>query len=151
MNVALVFAGGTGQRMQTKNLPKQFLKLHGKPIIIYTLEQFENHPDIDAIVLVCIESWHDYMKKLLKTFGITKVVEVLSGGVSGQDSIFNGVKRAHELYGDDAILLIHDGVRPLIDQETITENLICVKENGSAITVSLRLKQLQLLAKNKAL
>ena len=151
MNVALVFAGGTGQRMQTKNLPKQFLKLHGKPIIIYTLEQFENHPDIDAIVLVCIESWHDYMKKLLKTFGITKVVEVLSGGVSGQDSIFNGVKRAHELYGDDAILLIHDGVRPLIDQETITENLICVKENGSAITVSPAIETITVIGEEQGL
>lgn len=68
MNTAVIFAGGTGKRMNTKSLPKQFLEVHGKPVIIYTLEQFENHPDIDRIVLVCLESWIDYAKKLLTKF-----------------------------------------------------------------------------------
>lgn len=136
MNIALVFAGGTGQRMNTKNLPKQFLKLHGKPIIIYTLEHFENHPDIDAIILVCVDGWHDYMKKLLKTFSITKVADVISGGPTGQDSIYNAVMRAKELYPDDSVVLMHDGVRPLIDEEVITKNIESVKKYGSSVTVS---------------
>ena len=136
MNIALVFAGGTGQRMNTKNLPKQFLKLHGKPIIIYTLEHFENHPDIDGIVLVCVDGWHDYMKKLLKAFQITKVVDVISGGRTGQDSIYNAVMRAKELYPDDSVVLMHDGVRPLIDEKLITDNIESVKKYGSAVTVS---------------
>lgn len=90
MNTAVIFAGGTGKRMNTKSLPKQFLEVHGKPVIIYTLEQFENHPDIDRIVLVCLESWIDYAKKLLTKFQITKVTEVVPGGATGQESIFTG-------------------------------------------------------------
>lgn len=136
MNIALIFAGGTGQRMNTKKLPKQFLELHNKPIIIYTIEQFENHPEIDGIVVVCLDGWHDYLRKLLRKFDITKVKAIVSGGETGQDSIFNGVEKINELYSEDSIVLIHDGVRPLIDAELISHNIKSVKKYGSAITVS---------------
>lgn len=134
-NIAIVFAGGTGQRMNTKTRPKQFLELHGKPIIIYTLEQFENHPEIDGIVVVCLESWIPFLKKLLKRFDISKVADVVPGGDSGQASIRHGVYRAAELYEEGSIVLVHDGVRPLIDEATITACIDQTCKTGSAITV----------------
>lgn len=123
--------------MNTKAVPKQFLELHGKPVIIYTLEQFENHPEIDQIILVCLSSWIDYAKKLLRKFQITKVTSVVPGGLSGQESIFHGIDTAYRQSQDKKdIVLIHDGVRPMINQETITKCLSCVKKNGNAITTT---------------
>ncbi len=136
MNIALIFAGGTGQRMNTRSVPKQFLKLHGKPLIIYTLEQFENHPDIDGIVISCLESHMGYMRSLVEKYSITKVGNVVPGGETGQESIYHGLLAARELYPEDSIILVHDGVRPLIDEETITKNIESVKLNGNAITVT---------------
>jgi 2-C-methyl-D-erythritol 4-phosphate cytidylyltransferase len=133
-NVALVFAGGTGQRMSTKTRPKQFLELHGKPIIIYTLEQFENHPEVDGIIVVCLESWIPFLQKLLKKFDITKVKAVIPGGANGQGSIRNGVYKASELYSADATVLVHDGVRPLVDASTISACIKTTQERGNAIT-----------------
>lgn len=135
MNIAVIFAGGIGQRMRTTNRPKQFLEMHKKPIIIYTLEHFENHADIDAVVVSCVEEWIPYMKELIDKFGITKVKRVVKGGETGQMSIYNGLVAAKELAENEkSIVLIHDGVRPLIDQKVISDNLYSVKENGSAIT-----------------
>lgn len=136
MNIAVIFAGGTGQRMNTASRPKQFLELHGKPILIYTLELFQNHPLIDGIVLVCLEGWIGYAKELLTKFHITKVSEIVPGGVNGQDSIFKGLACSYKHYPADSIVLIHDGVRPLINEETITNAIETVKRNGNAITVS---------------
>ena len=138
MNIAVIFAGGSGSRMNTKSRPKQFLELNGKPIIIYTIELFDNHPDIDGIVVVCLESWIPFLHKMLKKFEISKVVSVISGGVSGQDSIYKGLCAAEEYVNqkndENTIVLIHDGVRPLITEDTITDNIIKVKECGSCIT-----------------
>lgn len=136
MNIAVIFAGGTGQRMNTKTKPKQFLELHGKPILVYTIEQFQQHKEIDGIVLVSLASWLDYCSELVEKFHLTKVKAIVSGGASGQQSIFNGLCKAGELFPDDSIVLIHDGVRPLIDELTITKAIECVKKNGSAITVT---------------
>ena len=135
MNIAIIFAGGTGQRMNTKTLPKQFLELHGKPIIIYTLEHFENHEDIDSIIVVCVESWISYCMNLIEKFHLTKVKAVIPGGDTGLLSRFNGVKKAAELFPADTICLLHDGVRPLINHEIITKNIESVLEHGSAVTV----------------
>lgn len=135
MNIALIFAGGTGQRMNTKTKPKQFLELHGKPIIVHTIEQFENHPLIDGIVVVCLESWIPVLNKLLKKNGIEKVSSVVPGGDTGQGSIRNGIYEAARLYPDDSVILIHDGVRPLIDEDTITSCINSVYDHGNAITV----------------
>lgn len=138
MNIGVIFAGGSGTRMNTKSRPKQFLDLNGKPIIIYTIELFDNHPDIDGIIVVCLESWIPFLQKMLKKFEITNVVRVIPGGVSGQDSIFKGLcaaeEYAREQNDEKAIVLIHDGVRPLITEDTITDNIAKVKECGSCIT-----------------
>ena len=134
MNIALIFAGGSGTRMNSRSKPKQFLELNGKPIIIYTLELFENHIDIDGIIISCVDGWIDYLKKMLVKFDITKVKEIVPGGLSGQESIYNGLKSASEYYPLDIVILIHDGVRPLIDDVTISDNINTVKEKGSCIT-----------------
>lgn len=136
MNVAVIFAGGTGQRMNSKTKPKQFLELHGKPILVYTLEQFQQHKDIDAIVLVSIESWKTYCKELIDKYHLTKVVAVVSGGTTGQESIYKGLIKVEELYSKDSIVLIHDGVRPLVDEDTLSKAVVCTLKHGSAITVS---------------
>ena len=136
MNIALIFAGGTGQRMNTRAIPKQFLQLYGKPIIIYTLEQFSCHPEIDGIGVVCLEGWQDYLVSSIQKFGIEKVSFIVPGGKTGQESIFQGVQKLTELYPEDTIVLVHDGVRPMIDADTIHANICCVQEYGSAITVS---------------
>ena len=135
-NAAVIFAGGTGQRMNTRTVPKQFLELHGKPIIIYTLEAFERHDEIDGIVVVMIESWIDHTRDLVRRYGLKKVKKIVPGGASGQESIYNGIRAAADLYDPDDIVLIHDGVRPLIDGETITANIRCVEKFGTAITVT---------------
>ena len=135
MNIALIFAGGTGQRMNSNSKPKQFLDLYGKPILIYTLEQFQKSKDIDSIVLVCLESWIDYAKELIDKYQITKISSIVSGGKTGQESIYKGLL---EVYKQDknSIVLIHDGVRPLIDDKTISAVISSTKLNGNGITVS---------------
>ena len=144
-NVAVIFAGGTGQRMNTKTKPKQFLELHGKPILIYTLEQFQQCKVIDGIVLVMLESWMPYAEELMDRYRITKVKAVIPGGDSGQASIFNGIAKAAELYPEESVVLIHDGVRPLIDVQTIEECVACAEKNGNAITVSPAIETIALL------
>lgn len=136
MNIAVIFAGGSGNRMHTKSRPKQFLEYNGKPIIIYTLELFDNHPMIDGIVVVCIESWIPFLKKMLKKFEITKVVRIEKGGTTGQESIYNGLVSAEQYSKDkdDTVVLIHDGVRPLITEDTITDNINICREKGNCIT-----------------
>lgn len=137
MNIAVIFAGGIGSRMHTKSRPKQFLELNGKPVIIYTLELFDNHPQIDSIVVVCVESWIPFLQKMLKKFEINKVAKIVSGGETGQDSICNGLCAAEELAGgkiNETTVLIHDGVRPLITEKTITANIEKVRKCGSCIT-----------------
>ena len=126
--------------MNTVSRPKQFLELNGKPVIIYTLELFDNHPDIDAICVVCIEPWIPFLEKQLKKFEINKVVDVVPGGETGQDSIYNGLCAANRWLTSQgkeengAVVLIHDGVRPLITEQTITDNITIAREHGNCIT-----------------
>ena len=135
MNIAVIFAGGVGSRMHSKDKPKQFLELHDKPIIIHTLEHFEKHSMIDAIVVVCIEGWIPYLNDLLYKYRIDKVKMVVPGGETGQLSIYHGLKAAKEIAQDEkSIVLIHDGVRPLINEKLITDNIQSVIETGSSIT-----------------
>lgn len=135
-NIAVIFAGGIGRRMNQTALPKQFLKLHGKEIIIHTLEHFQNHPEIDGIVIACVEDWVDYMKELLIKYNMNKVGDVVVGGKTGQESIYNGLKRAAELYGEETNVLVHDGVRPLINEKTITNCIDSIEKNGTGITTA---------------
>ncbi|MCQ2101649.1 MAG: 2-C-methyl-D-erythritol 4-phosphate cytidylyltransferase [Fibrobacter sp.] len=137
MNVALIFAGGSGTRMNSKATPKQFLVLSGRAIIIHTLEYFDRNPGIDAICVVCIESWIDRLKILLDKHNIKKVRWIVPGGSSGQESIYNGIKAIHDgNVPDDSVVLVHDGVRPLISDQLITDCIDCAQKNGNAITVA---------------
>ncbi len=137
MNIAVIFAGGVGARMNSKDRPKQFLELYNKPIIIHTLDVFEQSTDIDAIVISCVEEWIPYLEELLYRFRIEKVRKIVPGGATGQLSIFNGLVAAKEVAGDsDAIVLIHDGVRPLINGQVISDNIQSVQKHGSAITTA---------------
>ena len=137
MNIALIFAGGSGKRMNSKGIPKQFLEINGVPIIIRTIEHFENHTQIDGICVVCIEPWINHLKKLLKRYDIQKVIDIVPGGQDGQESIRNGLYAIERRFPTtaDIVVLIHDGVRPLINEQLITDNIACVLENGSAITI----------------
>lgn len=135
MNIAVIFAGGSGVRMNAKDKPKQFLMVHGKPIIVHTIELFEQHEDIDGIIVVCIENWIPYMEEMQYRYRLDKIKKIVPGGETGQMSIYNGLVAAKEQFGEeDNIVLIHDGVRPLIDAKTISDNIATVKEKGSAIT-----------------
>lgn len=136
MVTALIFAGGTGQRMNTRTKPKQFLELHGKPVIIYTIEHFEFHPEVNRIVVVCLESWIGNMKHLIKQYGFEKVSLIVPGSSEGGDkSIFNGLKSMESTSSAEDIVLIHDGVRPLINGDLISANIAKVREQGNAITI----------------
>ena len=135
MNIGVIFAGGVGKRMRTKERPKQFLEIGNKPIIIYTLEFFENNDEIDAVVISCVEEWIPYLKTLLYKYRIEKVKKIVPGGETGQISIYHGLLAAKEIAGNEkTIVLIHDGVRPLINSKLLSDNIACVIENGSAIT-----------------
>ena len=141
MNTAVIFAGGIGSRMHSKDRPKQFLELYNKPIIIYTLEHFEYNPDVDAVVIACVKEWITYLEGLIARFGIKKVKKIVPGGATGQKSIRNGLLAAKEVADeagkrDSTVVLIHDGVRPMINSDLITNCIKSVREFGSAITVS---------------
>lgn len=133
MNIAIIFAGGSGVRMGA-GIPKQFLEINGKPVIVHTLELFETHREIDRIYISMLADYIPYMQRLVKKFGITKVCGIVSGGETGQDSIYNALTLAREENPEDSIVLIHDGVRPWIASETISRNIEGVKKNGNAIT-----------------
>lgn len=134
-NIALIIAGGVGARMG-QDIPKQFINVHDKPVIVYTMESFQNHPDIDAIEVVCLDGWHDVLKAYAKQFGIAKLENVVSGGINGQDSIRNGLYDiASRHTAEDDIVLIHDAIRPMLGAEVITDNIRVCREYGNAITV----------------
>ncbi len=138
MNIGVIFAGGVGSRMHSKDRPKQFLELYNKPIIIHTLEHFEYNSEIDVVVIACVENWIHHLEKLLYKFRIEKVKKIVPGGSTGQLSIYNGLKAAKEIAGNEnSIVLIHDGVRPLINSELLSQNIKSVKEFGSSITAGI--------------
>ena len=136
MNVAIIFAGGTGQRMSSTGVPKQFLLVHQKPIIVHTLEHFQNSPNIDKIIVVSLESGIPQVKSLIVKFGLTKVVSIIAGGKTGQESIFHGLEECRRLCDDDTSVLLHDGVRPIINENMIEDCISCVLHHGNAITVA---------------
>lgn len=149
MNIAVIFAGGVGKRMNSKDRPKQFLLVHGKPIIVHTIELFEYHEQIDGIIVVCVNNWIPYMEEMKYRYRLDKIGKIVPGGETGQLSIYNGLCAAEELYGvKENIVLIHDGVRPLINEKTITDNIESVKANGSAITCKLATETVILVDKD---
>lgn len=134
-NIALIIAGGVGARTH-QDIPKQFINVKNKPVIIYTLEAFQNHPNIDAIEVVCLEGWHDILRAYSKQYGITKLENIVNGGETGQDSIRNGLYDIAERYkDDDDIVLIHDSIRPLVSADIISDNIRVCRKHGNATTV----------------
>ena len=135
MNIAIILAGGVGKRMHAKDKPKQFLMVHGKPIIVHTVEVFQNHSEIDGIIVVCVKDWIDYMEEMKYRYRLDKIGAIVQGGETGQLSIYNGLEAAAQIYGvEKNIVLIHDGVRPLVSKKTISDNIISVKKYGNAVT-----------------
>lgn len=133
-NIAVIIAGGSGQRMN-QEIPKQFININDKPIIIYTLEAFQKHPNINEIGVVCIDGWHEILKAYARQYGITKLKWITAGGENGQASIRNGVSEAEKRYSSNDILLIHDAIRPMVSQEIISDCIIQCERHGSAISV----------------
>lgn len=134
-NVALIIAGGVGARMN-QDIPKQFINVYDKPVIVYTMEAFQKHPSIDAIEVVCLDGWHDVLRAYAKQFGISKLENIVSGGLNGQDSIRNGLYDIYERYNsDDDIVLIHDAIRPMVSADVISDNIRVCRQYGNAITV----------------
>lgn len=135
MNIAMIIAGGVGARMG-QDIPKQFINVYDKPIVIYTMEAFQRHPDIDGIEVVCLDGWHDILRAYAKQFGISKLEGIVSGGKNGQDSIRNGLYDIASRHNDENdIVLIHDAIRPMLSKEVIDDNLKVCREHGNAITV----------------
>jgi len=134
MNIAIIFAGGVGTRMSSKSKPKQFLQVHGKPIIAHTINAFENADVIDGIIVVMVKEGIKYTHQIIQENSFKKVTAVIQGGKTGQQSIYFGLQKAKEIYGDNCLVLIHDGVRPIIDTELIENNIFCAQKNGNAIS-----------------
>lgn len=132
--VGLLIAGGSGNRMH-QDIPKQFITVNERPIIVYTLEVFEKHPEIDAIAVVCLEGWEQVLWAYAKQFNITKLQYVIPGGRNGQDSIRNGVYELEKHFEPEDIVLIHDAIRPMVSAEIISDNIRVAREFGNAVTV----------------
>ncbi len=133
MNIAILIAGGSGKRMG-QDIPKQFINVYDKPVLLYTLESFERHPQIDAIEVVCIDGWHDVLRAYARQFNISKLKWIVSGGASGQESIRNGVYNLEGKVHPEDIIVIHDGIRPLVDASVLTDVLIKAQKYGNAVT-----------------
>lgn len=133
MNIAIIIAGGVGNRMG-QDIPKQFLNVFDKPILIYTLESFERHPKVDAIEVVCIEGWESVVRAYANQFNITKLQWIVKGGNSAQESIRNGVYNLEGKCNADDIIIIHDGIRPLVEPSVLTDVVNKAEEYGNAVT-----------------
>ena len=133
-NIGLIIAGGSGVRMG-QNIPKQFLTVNEKPVIVYTLEAFEKHPEIDSIAVVCISGWEQVLWAYAQQFNISKLQYVIEGGDCGQASIRNGVLELEKHYAPNDIIMIHDAIRPMVSAEIISDCLRITKKYGNATTV----------------
>jgi len=133
MNIAIIIAGGSGHRMG-QDIPKQFINVYDKPVIIYTLEGFQRHPQIDAIEVVCIDGWHEVLWAYAHQFNISKLKWIVSGGNTGQESIRNGVFNLEGKANPDDVIIIHDGIRPLVDESVLTDVILKAQKYGNAVT-----------------
>lgn len=133
MNIAIIIAGGVGNRMG-QSIPKQFINVYDKPIFIYTLEGFERHPMVDAIEVVCIDGWENVVWSYARQYNISKLKWIVKGGASGQESIRNGVYNLEDKCSPDDTIIIHDGIRPLVDAEVLTDVIRKGQQYGAAVT-----------------
>lgn len=135
MNIAVILAGGVGSRVG-ENVPKQFIEICGKPILAYTVEKFQNHPQIDAIEIVCIESYLSYMEEMKQKYGLDKIRWIAKGGASFQESVLNGISNLRDKIQGDDIVLVHFGASPFVGEEIITDAIRVCKEKGNAISTT---------------
>lgn len=135
MNYVIIIAGGVGSRLGAK-VPKQFVEVLGKPVIAYTMEHFQNHPEIDAIELVCVDGFQEHLKDIADKYGITKVLKIVKGGSEYERSIMNGVAGLDGIAKPDDLVIIHWAASPFLSEEIITDNIRVCKEKGNAITAS---------------
>ncbi len=133
MNVAIIIAGGSGARTK-QDIPKQFISINDKPLIIYTMEAFQRHPQIDAIEVVCLEGWEAVLRAYAKQFGIDKLNWIVNGGNSGQESIRNGVFNLEQHCSEDDVVIIHDGIRPVTEESVISDIIVKCVQYGNAVT-----------------
>lgn len=133
MNIAIIIAGGSGSRMG-QDIPKQFINVYDKPVLIYTLESFQRHPMIDAIEVVCIDGWENVVWAYAKQFSIDKLKWITKGGNTGQESIRNGVYNLEDKCSADDIVIIHDGIRPLVEPSVLTDVINKAQKYGNAVT-----------------
>lgn len=133
MNIALIIAGGKGSRMN-QDIPKQFLNVFDKPVIIYTLEGFQRHPEIDAIEVVCLDGWGEVLWAYARQFNITKLKWVTPSGSTAQESIRNGIFAMRDVCAEDDIIVVHDGIRPMVEDFVLSDVLVKCKEHGNAVT-----------------
>ncbi len=131
--IALIIAGGTGERMH-QDIPKQFLTVNEKPVIVYTLEAFQSHPEIDSIAVVCVKGWEPMLQAYARQFNISKLEHIACGGETGQASIRNGVFELEKYFDSDDIVLVHDAIRPMVSAEIISDCIMKTKKFGNAIT-----------------
>lgn len=130
--IAIITAGGVGSRTG-QDIPKQFLHINNKPLLIYTLEAFQKHPSVDAIIVSCLDGWQDVLDAYSKQFNITKLAAIVDGGKTGQDSIRNGLEKAKESFDEDSVIIIHDGNRGMVSSDIISNALSVYRKNGSAV------------------
>lgn len=135
MNYVVIIAGGVGSRLGA-SVPKQFVEVLGKPVIAYTMEHFQNHPEIDAIELVCVDGFQEHLKDIADKYGITKVLKIVKGGSEYERSIMNGVAGLDGIAKPDDLVIIHWAASPFLSEEIITDNIRVCKEKGNAITAS---------------
>lgn len=133
MNAAIIIAGGVGSRMNM-DIPKQFIHIYDKPVIIYTLEGFQRHPEIDAIEVVCLAGWEQTLREYAAQYGITKLKWITTGGATGQESIRNGVYFLEDKLKDDDIAIVHDGIRPMVDSSVLSDCLRVCRLHGNGVT-----------------
>lgn len=133
-NIAIVFAGGVGSRMTSSSRPKQFLEIYGKPVIIHTLDIFQRHPEIDGIAVAILPEYRSYLERLASRYELSKLRWIVDGGATGQESRHNALRAVADENGPDTVVLIHDGVRPLIDADLVSRNIHSATKHGSAIT-----------------
>lgn len=133
MNVAIIIAGGSGHRMG-QDIPKQFINVYDKPVLIYTLEGFQKHPQIDLIEVVCVDGWHEVLWAYAKQYNISKLKWIVSGGNTGQESIRNGIYNLEDECNPNDTIIIHDGIRPLVDETVLSDVIVKCEKYGNAVT-----------------
>lgn len=135
MNTALILAGGVDKRFQM-NIPKQFVNVNDRPIIVYTLESFQNHPEIDQIIITCVDGWQEMVRAYGKQFNITKLTDIISGGADTQQSTYYGLNALKGKMGAGDIVVIHDAIRPLVSEELITKSMQMCRKKGMGVSAT---------------